>query len=165
MELCLVLDVLNPLILWPISTALGGLLFFEIANHCWRLDPVPRASEARSKAIGPAYRPQTLAARRERPGQADLQGLNEYSWERARLVDPVGQRQPDPMRGRVMVSIRVIGEDDAVALANGKAEFELDAVPVTSSSARGPDEWLGRSHFDGSAKAGCWLRQAAITAE
>jgi fumarate hydratase class II len=44
-----------------------------------------------------------------------------------------------------MVSIRVIGEDGAVALASGKAEFELDAMPVTSCSARGTDELLGRS--------------------
>jgi hypothetical protein len=43
-----------------------------------------------------------------------------------------------------MVSIRVIGEDDAVALASGKAEFELDAMPVTSCSA-GTGELLGRS--------------------
>jgi len=72
------LDVLNPFILWPIGVALGGLLFFEIAKHCWRVDPVPRAFEARSKAIGLNGRPQTLPARRERPGQADLQKLNEY---------------------------------------------------------------------------------------
>jgi fumarate hydratase class II len=46
----------------------------------------------------------------------------------------------------VMVSIRVIGEDDAVALASGEAEFELDAMmPVTSCSARGTGELLGRS--------------------
>ena len=45
-----------------------------------------------------------------------------------------------------MVSIRVIGEDDAVALVSGEAEFELDAMmPVTSCGARGTDELLGRS--------------------
>ena len=45
-----------------------------------------------------------------------------------------------------MVSIRVIGEDDAIVLASGEAEFELDAMmPVTSCGARGTDELLGRS--------------------
>ena len=29
-----------------------------------------------------------------------------------------------------MVSIRVIGEDDAVVLAGGQAEFELDAMAL-----------------------------------
>jgi hypothetical protein len=78
MELCLMPDVLNPFILWPIGVALGGLLFFEIAKHCWRVDPVPRAFEARSKAIGPAWPAATLPARPERSGQADLHRLNEY---------------------------------------------------------------------------------------
>jgi len=72
------LDVLNPFILWPIGVALGGLLFFEIAKHSggWILCPAPsRLDQKRSGLNG---RPQTLPARRERPGQVDLQKLNEY---------------------------------------------------------------------------------------
>jgi hypothetical protein len=148
MELCLMLDVdvLNPFILWPIGVALGGLLFFEIAKHCWRVDPVPRAFEARSKAIGPAW----PAANARRPARAAWPGRpteaqrilagNELVWS-----IPSGNVNPTRCEARVMVSIRVIGEDDAVALASGKAEFELDAMPVTSCSARGTDELLGRS--------------------
>jgi hypothetical protein len=41
-------------------------LFFEIAKHCWRVDPVPRAFEARSKAIGPEW----PAANAPRPARA-----------------------------------------------------------------------------------------------
>jgi hypothetical protein len=78
MELCPMLDVLNPFILWPIGVALGGLLFFEIAKHCWRVDPVPAPSRLDQKRSGLNGRPQTLPARRERPGQADLQKLNKY---------------------------------------------------------------------------------------
>jgi len=44
MELCPMLDVLNPFILWPIGVALGGLLFFEIAKRSLRVDPAPVAS-------------------------------------------------------------------------------------------------------------------------
>jgi fumarate hydratase class II len=59
---------------------------------------------------------------------------------------PPGNVNPTRCEARVMVSIRVIGEDDAVALASGEAEFELDAMmPVTSCGARGTDELLGRS--------------------
>jgi hypothetical protein len=146
MELCLMLDVLNPFILWPIGVALGGLLFFEIAKHCWRVDPVPRAFEAGSKAIGPewpaanASRP-ARAAWPSRPAEAQriLSG-NEAVWS-----IPSGNLNPTRREARVMVSIRVIGEE-AVTLASGEAEFELDAMmPVTSCGARGTDELLGRS--------------------
>jgi hypothetical protein len=79
MELCLMLDVLNPFILWPIGVALGGLLFFSRLQSTaggWILCPAPsRLDQKRSGLNG---RPQTLPARRERPGQADLQKLNEY---------------------------------------------------------------------------------------
>jgi hypothetical protein len=34
MELCLMLEVVSPFILWPVGIALGGLLFFEIAKRC-----------------------------------------------------------------------------------------------------------------------------------
>jgi hypothetical protein len=147
MELCLMLDVLNPFILWPIGVALGGLLFFEIAKHCWRVDPVPRAFEARSKAIRPEWpaanapRP-ARAAWPSRPAEAQrILAGNGPVWS-----IPSGNVNPTRCEARVMVSIRVIGEDDAVALASGEAEFELDAMmPVTSCGARGTDELLGRS--------------------
>jgi hypothetical protein len=32
-----------------------------------------------------------------------------------------------------MVSIRVIGEDDAVAFASGRAEFDLDAMTLVTA--------------------------------
>jgi hypothetical protein len=78
MEVCPMLDVLNPFTLWPIGVALGGLLFFEIASTAggWTLCPAP--SWLDQKRSGLNGRPQTLPARRERPGQADLQKLNEY---------------------------------------------------------------------------------------
>jgi hypothetical protein len=37
MEVCLMLDVVSPFILWPIGIALGGLLFFEIEKRSWRV--------------------------------------------------------------------------------------------------------------------------------
>jgi hypothetical protein len=75
-----------------------------------------------------------------RPAQAQrILAGNEPVWS-----IPSGNVNPTRCGARVMVSIRVIGEDDAVALASGKAEFELDAMPVTSCSA-GTGELLGRS--------------------
>jgi hypothetical protein len=147
MEFCLMLEVLNPFFLWPIGVALGGLLFFKIAKHCWRVDPVPRAFEARSKVIRPAWpaanvpRP-ARAAWPSRPAEAQrILAGNEPVWS-----IPSGNVNPTRREPRVMVSIRVIGEDDAVALASGEAEFELDAMmPVRICGARGTDELLGRS--------------------
>jgi hypothetical protein len=137
MELCPMLDVLNPFILWPIGVALGGLLFFEIAKHCWRVNPAPRAFEARSKTIGPEWpaakapRP-ARAAWPSRPAEAQrILAGNEAVWS-----IPSGNVNPTRCEARMMVSIRVIGE----------AEFELDAMmPVTSCGARGTVELLGRS--------------------
>jgi hypothetical protein len=135
MELCLMLDVdvVNPFILWPIGVALGGLLFFEIAKHCWRVDSVPRAFEARSKAIGPEW-PAADAPRPARaawPSQpAEAQRIlagSEPVWS-----IPSGNINPTRCEARVMVSIRVIGEDDAVVLASGQAEFELDAMTLAT---------------------------------
>jgi hypothetical protein len=110
-------DVINPFILWPIGVALGGFLFFEIAKHCWRVDSVPRAFEARSKAIGPEW-PAADAPRPARaawPSQpAEAQRIlagSEPVWS-----IPSGNINPTRCEARVMVSIRVIGEDDAVAL-------------------------------------------------
>jgi hypothetical protein len=136
MELCLMLDVdvLNPFILWPIGVALGGLLFFEIAKHCWRVDPVPRAFEARSKVIGPewpAANAPSRPARAPQPSQpAEAQPIlpvNGRGWS-----IPSGNLTPIRCEVRVMVSIRVIGEDDAVALASGEAELELDAMTLVT---------------------------------
>lgn len=36
-----------------------------------------------------------------------------------------------------MVSIRVVGEDDAVAFARGEAEFELDGMTLVTPLRRG----------------------------
>ena len=72
------LDVLNPFILWPIGVALGGCCSSRLQSTAggWILFPAPsRLDQKRSGLHG---RPQTLPARRERPGQADLQRLNEY---------------------------------------------------------------------------------------
>ena len=142
------LDVLNPFILWPVGIALGGLLFFEIAKRSLRVDPAPRRVEARSKAIGPEW----LAANApfhparapwpSRPAEAQrIFAGNARSWS-----SPLANVNPTRCEATVMVSIRVIGEDDAIVLASGEAEFELDAMmPVTSCGARGTDELLGRS--------------------
>jgi hypothetical protein len=50
MERCLMLDVVSPLILWPIGMALGGLLFFEITKRSSRAEQsvVPCRVDARS---------------------------------------------------------------------------------------------------------------------
>jgi len=126
------LDVLNPFILWPIGVALGGLLFFEIAKHCWRVDPAPRGVEARSKAIGPerlaASAPLRPASAPWPSGPAEAQGIfagNAPDWS-----IPSVNFVPIRCEATVMVSIRVIGEDDAVVLAGGQAEFELDAMAL-----------------------------------
>jgi hypothetical protein len=131
-------DVVSPFILWPIGIALGGLLFFEIAKRSWRVDLVARGVEARSKAIGAEWpaanappRP-ARAARSNRPteGQRIFAG-NVRGWS-----IPSGNVNPTRYEARMMVRIRVIGEDDAVVPADGQAEFELDAMPrVTSCGA------------------------------
>jgi hypothetical protein len=136
MELCPMfdVDVLNPFILWPVGIALGGLLFFEVAKRSLRVDPAPRRVEARSKAI----RPERLAANApfrparapwpSRPAEAQrIFAGNSRSWS-----IPSGNVTPIRCEVRVMVSIRVIGEDDAVALASGEAELELDAMTLVT---------------------------------
>jgi hypothetical protein len=132
MELCLMLELTSPFILWPIGVALAGLLFFEIAKHCWRVDPAPRGVEARSKAIGPerlaASAPLRPASAPWPSGPAEAQRIfagNAPGWS-----IPSVNFVPIRCEATVMVSIRVIGEDDAVVLAGGQAEFELDAMAL-----------------------------------
>ena len=126
------LELTSPFILWPIGVALAGLLFFEIAKHCWRVDPAPRGVEARSKAIGPERlapsAPLRPASAPWPSGPAEAQGIfagNAPGWS-----IPSVNFVPIRCEATVMVSIRVIGEDDAVVLAGGQAEFELDAMAL-----------------------------------
>ena len=126
------LDVLNPFILWPVGIALGGLLFFEIAKRSLRVDPAPRRVEARSKAIGPEwpaanapFRP-ARAAWPSRPAEAQrIFAGNARGWS-----IPSANDNPTRYEATVMVRIRVIGEDDAVVLASGQAEFDLDGMTL-----------------------------------
>jgi hypothetical protein len=134
MELCPMLDVLNPFILWPVGIALGGLLFFEIAKRSLRVDPAPRRVEARSKAIGPEW-PAANAPRHSarapwpsRPAEAQrIFAGNARGWS-----VPSANDNPTRCEATVMVRIRVIGEDDAVVLASGQAEFELDGMTLVT---------------------------------
>jgi hypothetical protein len=136
MELCPMfdVDVLNPFILWPVGIALGGLLFFEIAKRSLRVDPAPRRVEARSKAIGPEW----LAANAplhparapwpSRPAEAQrIFAGNARSWS-----IPLANVNPTRCEATVMVSVRVIGEDDAIVLASGQAEFDLDGMTLVT---------------------------------
>jgi hypothetical protein len=134
MELCPMLDVLNPFILWPVGIALGGLLFFEIAKRSLRVDPPPRRVEARSKAIGPEwpaandpFRP-ARAPWPSRPAEAQrIFAGNARGWS-----IPSANDNPTRYEATVMVRIRVIGEDDAVVLASGQAEFDLDGMTLVT---------------------------------
>ena len=129
------LDILNPFILWPIGVALGGLLFFEIAKHCLRVDPAPRSVEARSRAIRPEW-PDANARLRparapwpSRPVEAPrILAGNEPGW-----WIPLGDVNPARRAAPVMVSIRVIGEEDALASASDQAEFEFDAMTLVTA--------------------------------
>jgi hypothetical protein len=129
------LDILSPFILWPIGVALGGLLFFEIAKHCLRVDPAPRYVEARSRAIRPE-RPDANASPRparapwpSRPMEAQrILAGNEPGW-----WIPSGNVNPARRAATVMVSIRVIGEEDALAFASDQAEFEFDARTLVTA--------------------------------
>jgi hypothetical protein len=134
MELCPMLDVLNPFILWPVGIALGGLLFFEIAKRSLRVDPAPRRVEARSKAIGPEWPAANAplhSARAPWPSRpAEAQRIfagNARGWS-----VPSANDNPTRCEATVMVRIRVIGEDDAVVLASGQAEFELDGMTLVT---------------------------------
>ena len=133
------LELTSPFILWPIGVALAGLLFFEIAKHWWRVDPAPRGVEARSKAIEPerlAARAPLHPARAPWPSRpADAQGIfagNASGWS-----IPSSNFVPIRCEATVMVSIRVIGEDDAVVLASGRAEFELDPMALVTAPRSG----------------------------
>ena len=133
MELCLMLDVLNPFILWPIGVALGGLLFFEIAKHCWRVDPAPRAFEARSKTIGPEW----PAAKAPRPARAPwpsrpAEAQRIFAGNARGWSIPSANDNPTRCEATVMVSIRVIGEDDPIVFASGQAEFDLDGMTLVT---------------------------------
>jgi hypothetical protein len=134
MELCPMLDVdvLNPFILWPIGIAIGGLLFFEIAKRSLRVDPAPR--EARSKAIEPGRLAANAPLRPARApwpsGPAEAQRIlagNARGW-----FVPSANDNPTRCEATVMVRIRVIGEDDAVVLASGQAEFDLDGMTLVT---------------------------------
>jgi len=132
MELCLMLEVTSPFILWPIGIALGGLLFFEIAKRSWRVDPAPRGVEVRSNAIGPeplAPNARLHSARAPRPSRpAEVQRIlagSEPGWSISS-----GNVYPTRCEAKVMITIRVIGEDDAFAFASRQAEFELDAMTL-----------------------------------
>jgi hypothetical protein len=134
MELCPMLEVVSPFILWPVGIALGGLLFFEIAKRSWRVDPVPRGAGARSKAIGPeraaANAPFRLASAPwpSRPAEAQrIFAGNARGWS-----IPSANDNRTRCEATVMVRIRVIGEDDAVVLASGQAEFELDGMTLVT---------------------------------
>jgi len=128
------LDVLNPFILWPVGIALGGLLFFEIAKRSLRVDPAPRRVEARSKAIGPewpAANDPLHPARAPWPSRpAEAQRIfagNARGWS-----IPLANVNPTRCEATVMVSIRVIGEDDTIVFASGQAEFDLDGMTLVT---------------------------------
>jgi hypothetical protein len=134
MELCPMLDVLNPFILWLVGIALGGLLFFEIAKRSLRVDPAPRRVEARSKAVGPEWPAANAplhSARAPWPSRpAEAQRIfagNARGWS-----VPSANDNPTRCEATVMVRIRVIGEDDAVVLASGQAEFDLDGMTLVT---------------------------------
>jgi hypothetical protein len=109
-------------------------LFFEIAKRSLRVDPAPRRVEARSKAIGPEW-PTANAplhpARAPWPSRpAEAQRVfagNARGWS-----IPSANDNPTRCEATVMVRIRVIGEDDAVVLASGQAEFELDGMTLVT---------------------------------
>jgi hypothetical protein len=135
MELCLMLELTSPFILWPIGIALGGLLFFEIAKRSWRVDRVPRGVDARSKAIGPERLAANAPPRSRRAPQpsrpAEAQQIlagNGPGWSIAS-----GNVAPTRCEATVMVRIRVIGERDTVAFGSGHAEFDLDAMDLVTA--------------------------------
>ena len=128
------LDILNPFILWPVGIALGGLLFFEIAKRCWRVNPAPGSVGAGSKANGPewsaANAPLRLASAPwpSRPAEAQrIFAGNARGWS-----IPSANDNPTRCEATVMVSIRVIGEDDTIVFASGQAEFDLDGMTLVT---------------------------------
>jgi hypothetical protein len=134
MELCPMLDVLNPFILWPVGIALGGLLYFAIAKRSLRMDPAPRRVEARSNAIGPEWPAANAplhpvrAPWPSRPAEAQrIFAGNARGW-----AIPLANVNPTRCEATVMVSIRVIGEDDPIVFASGQAEFDLDGMTLVT---------------------------------
>jgi hypothetical protein len=133
------LDVTSPFILWPIGIALGGLLFFEVAKRCLRVDPPPHYVEARSRAIRPEWRAANAPLRPtgapwpSRPMEAQpIFAGNSRDWSIRSAND-----NPTRCEATVMVKIRMISEDDAVVLATGQAEFELDGMTLVTPSTPG----------------------------
>ena len=128
------LELTSPFILWPIGIALGGLLFFEIAKRGWRVDPAPRGVEVRSNAIGPeplAPNARLRSARAPRPSRpAEVQRVLAGSGPGWSISS--GNVYPNRYEAKVMITIRVIGEDDAFAFASRQAEFELDAMTLVT---------------------------------
>lgn len=126
------LDLTSPFILWPIGIALGGGLFFEVAKRCWRVDPAPRGVEARSiglerLAANAPFRP-ARGPWPSRPAEARrIFAGNARGWS-----IPSANDNPTRCEATVMVRIRVIGEDDAIVLASGQAEFELDGMTLVT---------------------------------
>lgn len=118
------LNVLNPFILWPVGIALGGLLFFEVAKRSLQVDRAPRGFDARSNAPPrPARAPWP-----SRPQEAQrIFAGNARGWS-----IPLANVNPTRCEATVMVSIRVIGEDDTIVFASGKAEFDLDGMALVT---------------------------------
>ncbi len=128
------LDILNPFILWPVGIALGGLLFFEIAKRSLRVDPAPHSVAARSMAIGPERSTANASLRLpsapwpSRPAEAQrIFAGNARLWS-----IPSANDNPIRCEATVMVSIRVVGQDDPVAFASGQAEFDLDPMALVT---------------------------------
>ena len=128
------LDILNPFILWPVGIALGGLLFFEIAKRCWRVNPAPGSVGAGSKANGPewsaANAPLRLASAPWPSRPAEAQRI--FAGNARRWSVPSANDNLIRCEATVMVSIRVVGEDDPVAFASGQAEFDLDGMTLVT---------------------------------
>jgi hypothetical protein len=123
MERCPMFDVLNPFILWPVGIALGGLLFFEVAKRTCRIDLVPRGVEAASAPLRPARAPWPS-------GPAEAQRIfagNAPGWS-----IPLANVNPTRCEATVMVSMRMIGEDDTIVFASGLAEFDLDGMTLVT---------------------------------
>jgi hypothetical protein len=132
MELCPMLELTSPFILWPIGIALGALLFFEIAKRSWRVDPVPRGVDVRSNAFGReplAPNAQLHSARAPRPSRpSEVQRILAGSGPGWSISS--GNGYPTRCEAKVMITVRVIGEDDGFSFASRQAEFELDPMTL-----------------------------------
>ena len=117
------LDVLSPLILWPIGVALGGLLFFEIAKHCWRVDPVPRAFEARKLERG--RRPVAL-----RLCEQDRAAI--LIEQRERKCDADGRQGAGLLAGRIALSCWLFFEITKLGLEQSVVPRRVVASSISS---------------------------------